>query len=1047
MVSWMRPLTHLPDFKQGEMSMHLSRTLVVQAICVIWLLLCPAVAPAGERAASPDASSALTLPGYWEVARPEQVRRLVAGRSLAGVRDAANADGLTPLMLAAWHTPYPEMIDILIKAGCAVNAQGSKRVYFRRPGAPKGAEAESEDLRSALHFALANPNPAILAALLRHKPNLDDSVLKLAVKRPDRVEHLRLLLKAGVRPGRKTGAPLPKDSIWRLFLGYNCGLAGRDDPLTGLHYARGLLVLAPEAAAKTRLLLAYGVRPDLDALGRALAAGHNEAARLLLDAGVNPAGTINGKSMLYHALYRVTAKQIAQYDYFIAAPAPDPVLLRRLIRAAGSLAGQGDLLVRASTSGLSADIARMLVKAGAPYSTKGNALMFEALKSDNDCADLVEYLLELGFSAQDRGDGGLSPLRASAEYPKQKPRCAQVLVKAGVTEEDIRDILGMYADFARKAGISDASGRAVIEAVSYSERDLRRLAAEKARIMKLARADPENALYWRTFFAVATPDEVRAIIGGRSLGIKTVKGKQRAYVHGLDALEALPFALFDKAFWTGYRTVRQQYSSLVEAAPVTPHPEVIHILVQAGCKATDLNSRALLLATYNPNPAVLDAVLQHKPNLKAETHALGSPLSMLAATEPAVFRKELFRLLLQAGADPNGTSGPDKKTPLMQAAFYRNIEAARMLLEAGANAALTDRTSDSALGIAVSREAYDLARLLLKTGGLTDRGRAALHSLARNETTDAALVRDLVAASGAESQEVSDAVSTAARHGNMATLRALLNAGARGPDAKTTMNSALFAAVSEHPNNVRSPKDKPEIVALLLEHGADPGVRFSASDFGSEALRKHWIFRYGNVWGDVEASALHMAADYGLSRTVALLLKAGAAADMVDKRGQTPLYWASSYGSLGEDAYNRGRPERLAACAAAAALLLRAGADPLREEQNGWSPLLTSLSNPGIVTLFLKSPGVKARVNAVTGSGWTPLTYAASHERLAETIPLLLSAGADPKKPDSAGALALEIALEKKNGKAAAYLGAAGVNPRGRASGSLPRAQAASRRK
>ncbi|MDR1275143.1 MAG: ankyrin repeat domain-containing protein, partial [Candidatus Accumulibacter sp.] len=454
----------------------------------------------------------------------------------------------------------------------------------------------------------------------------------------------------------------------------------------------------------------------------------------------------------------------------------------------------------------------------------------------------------------------------------------------------------------------------------------------------------------------------------------------------------------------------------------TPHPEVIEILIKAGCKVTDLGSQSLLQATYNPNPAVLAAVLRYKPDLKAEAYALGSALSILASDEPAVFRKEHFRLLLEAGADPNGASGPRGKTPLQQAAFYRNIDAARMLLDAGANPALTGRTRESALDIAVGREAYDLAMLLLEAGGLTNDGRGALYALARNTTTDIALTRKLVVAVGAESEAAADAVADSVRHGNTATVRTLLDAGARGPDTVTTMNAALFAAVTEHPNNARAPRDKPEIVALLLERGANPGARFSASDFGPEEVRRRWSSRFGNVWGAVEASVLHMAASHGLTQTVALLLAAGAPADATDRRGQTPLYWASSYGSLSEDAYNRGRPERLAACADAAALLLKAGADPLREEKNGWSPLLAGLSNPQLTALFLKAPRVKAGVNAVTGSAWSPLTYAASHERLAESIPPLLAAGANPKKPDATGGLPLFIALENKNGKAAAYL-------------------------
>jgi ankyrin repeat protein len=358
----------------------------------------------------------------------------------------------------------------------------------------------------------------------------------------------------------------------------------------------------------------------------------------------------------------------------------------------------------------------------------------------------------------------------------------------------------------------------------------------------------------------------------------------------------------------------------------------------------------------------------------------------------------------------------------MRAAFYRNTEAGRMLLAAGARTDIVNRVGDYALGIAVGREAYDLARDIQRAGspvqGTYD---APLKALAENSNADAALARDLVVAVGPESAEAAEAVQLAARRGNLAALRSLLDAGARGPDKRITMNGALLAAVTESPNDAKTPADKPEIVALLLKHGADAGMRFRS--LGAAAARERWIFLFfHNGAMDESLSALHLAADYGLPRTVALLIKAGAPVDMIDNEGRTPLWLAASYGSPWEDAYNLGRPERMTACAEAAKLLAAAGADPIREDREGFSPLLMGLSNPQIVSLFLKSPKVRTRVDAVTGSGWTALTHAAFHERRTEAIPLLLAAGADPGRPDGEGRLALDVALEKKNGKAAAYL-------------------------
>ncbi|MDR1578813.1 MAG: ankyrin repeat domain-containing protein [Synergistaceae bacterium] len=70
--------------------------------------------------------------------------------------------------------------------------------------------------------------------------------------------------------------------------------------------------------------------------------------------------------------------------------------------------------------------------------------------------------------------------------------------------------------------------------------------------------------------------------------------------------------------------------------------------------------------------------------------------------------------------------------------------------------------------------------------------------------------------------------------------------------------------------------------------------------------------------------------------------------------------------------------------------------------------------------MFLAAGG-GVHANKIIG-GWTLLTNAANDGRNAESIPLLLAAGADPDKPDIEGDLPLDVALQKKNGRAAAYL-------------------------
>jgi hypothetical protein len=262
--------------------------------------------PASVLAAPPEIARILTLPDYWEAATPDQVRKLVAGHSLADVRTYEKYtpdSSRTPLMLAAESTPHPEIIDILVRAGSDVNAVTNWRTWFRSPGSV-AISGHTADISAALHFAVLNPNPAILRALLRHQPNLDArracapvhySALELAAIRAGRTEHLKLLLEAGARPTPEPGEEPAKYSIWRFFLGFDNFFFHRA-PLSDEGFITGILLPPDEAAAKTKLLLAHGVTPDLDALGRALASGHNEAARMLLDAGVvTPPGKLRAR--------------------------------------------------------------------------------------------------------------------------------------------------------------------------------------------------------------------------------------------------------------------------------------------------------------------------------------------------------------------------------------------------------------------------------------------------------------------------------------------------------------------------------------------------------------------------------------------------------------------------------------------------------------------------------------------------------------------------------------------------------------------------------
>lgn len=747
----------------------------------------PENSPEQRSTDAPPETAIRTLcanPGYYEKATPAQIKALIGTHSLAGVA-ASEREGwrpFTPLMRAAQETPYPEVIHLLVKAGCDVNAMSEESGRYG-------------SLSVALHFAVYNKNPAVLAALLSHKPDLNARVrtwgntptaLELAATMPGKTEQMGLLLQAGARPDGKS-----EHSVWALFLGFESLDGSLYDngvnPIGYLHYANKPRCEPAEAAAKARLLLERGVRPDHDALVRTLVSGQNEAARLLLDAGLSPTwADKEGRTLLHAALTRPDANVLNRDSGTI--PGADVDMVRRLIPANGVNTGDHNGIAplrRACMSGMSAGVARLLVQSGATYQIEGNGLMLDAVRSPNDCDDLVAYLLALGFSANDKGAAQETPLRTTSDVPK-KPRTALILVKAGADPKELKGSLDRT--FAVEAGILDKDGKELVTSPGPSNNDEQRMAREKAALLAEARKNPAEAIYQSQFYAVADPPQVAEIIGGRSLiGVREVVEEVPVYNVPTPATRAaLPFLIFTRSFWTGTKTVTHEYSPLVEAAAVTPYPEVIHMLVKAGCKVTDMRSEPLRASLRNPSPAVLEAILGYGPDLNAAfAPPLCSPLHYLAMTEPAEFKKEHFHLLLKAGANPNVVC--DDNTPLFSAARYQNTEAGRMLIAAGADVGYLNRYGSDPLESAINYEAWDLALALVQAGApphSESRRHSSLVYLAGKKSPPPALVRALVQAVGAHTPEAGLALTTAAENGNTEMVHILTKAGVARSDRK-----------------------------------------------------------------------------------------------------------------------------------------------------------------------------------------------------------------------------------------------------------------------
>jgi ankyrin repeat protein len=150
---------------------------------------------------------------------PEEVQRMLDELPKGVDLNRQNAQGITPLMSAAYKNPHPESIKKLLAAGARLNAlapmdRDRSPVFFAAQYNPNpditkvlleaGAKLESEDADGAtpLMAALHNPNPEVARFLIasgahtRHRSTQGFTPLMVA-SRYAKPEFVKLLLEAG----------------------------------------------------------------------------------------------------------------------------------------------------------------------------------------------------------------------------------------------------------------------------------------------------------------------------------------------------------------------------------------------------------------------------------------------------------------------------------------------------------------------------------------------------------------------------------------------------------------------------------------------------------------------------------------------------------------------------------------------------------------------------------------------------------------------------------------------------------------------------------
>ncbi|HEV2209860.1 MAG TPA: ankyrin repeat domain-containing protein [Verrucomicrobiae bacterium] len=432
---------------------------------------------------------------------------------------------------------------------------------------------------------------------------------------------------------------------------------------------------------------------------------------------------------------------------------------------------------------------------------------------------------------------------------------------------------------------------------------------------------------------------------------------------------------------------------------------VATFLLENGAEVNAANNNGdtpLHLAAAQGHKAMIELLLDHKADVQAMSHDNEAPTALHRATQQGF--RSIVELLLAHKANVNARASDSSPTALHLAAARGFKAIAEVLLNNGANVnALANSISNphgpnfsgTPLHIAAQRGDVPMAELLLANkadpNAKPDNGLTPLHVVAQVGSQD---IAKLLIAHGAEVNARTTWGATplalAVQRQNVPVAQSLLAAKADPNitfEAQGLHESPLYEATRAHDERPAAVQGNPnlDLVALLLQYGADPNLKVDANNPGGGGVpddntpllvaTHHQLPQIVKLLLAAKANPnvpSFIGATFPLHYAVAeptnveMLLSAQAQVDARDKAGETPLHWAAGAGLSNS-----------------AALLLEHG----------------------------------AAINAADNNGNTPLHFAVAAKRTA-MVDFLLGKGANPNLPNRDGSTPLDWA---KNGTGYPY--------------------------
>ena len=281
---------------------------------------------------------------------------------------------------------------------------------------------------------------------------------------------------------------------------------------------------------------------------------------------------------------------------------------------------------------------------------------------------------------------------------------------------------------------------------------------------------------------------------------------------------------------------------------------------------------ALTLACAGGHEELVDLLLNRKANIEHRDKKGFTPL-ILSATAG---HEKVVETLINNGADLEAQSERTKDTPLSLACSGGRYEVVELLLKYGANKEHRNVSDYTPLSLAASGGYVNIIKLLLNHG-------AEINSRTGSKLGISPLM-------------------LAAMNGHTSAVRLLLDMGSDiNAQIETNRNTALTLACFQGRN---------EVVSLLLDRKANVEHRAKTGLTPLMEAASGGYIEVGRVLldkgADVNAApvpssrdtALTIAADKGHLKFVDLLLSRGAAVEVKNKKGNSPLWLAANGGHL-----------------------------------------------------------------------------------------------------------------------------------------------------